>query len=179
LTRGRIQFTGGKPTDAVLDVATEYRVQGYLVNVLASGTAEKPTLVLQSQPVLEQSDILALLLFGRPVADLSSSEQVSLQQNAIDITAGFAAATLGRAVSNALGLQNLGIDLTDVSFTGGQVRFGRYVGPRTYVSASQDISGKNGREVAVEYQLAPNWRVGASTTTEGGSGFDVIWHKRY
>lgn len=179
LTQGRIQFTGGKPTDATLQLAAEYRVQNYLVNVLVSGTAEKPILTLQSQPVLEQSDILSLLLFGKPVADLTNSEQVSLQQNAIDITAGFAAATLGRAVSDALGLQNLGLDLNDVSFTGGQVRFGRYVGARTYVSVSQDISGNHGREVALEYQLTRDWRVGASTTTEGNSGFDVIWHKRY
>jgi autotransporter translocation and assembly factor TamB len=179
LTEGRIQFTGGKPTDAVLEVTGEYRVNGYLVNVVVSGTAAKPTLVLKSQPVLEQSDILALLLFGKPVADLTKSEQVSLQQNAIDLTAGFAAATLGRAVSDALGLQNLGIDLSDVSFTGGQVRFGRYVGPRTYVSVSQDISGDHEREVSLEYQLTPNWRIGTSTTIEGKSSVDVIWHKRY
>jgi translocation and assembly module TamB len=179
LTEGRIQFTGGKPTDATLQLAAEYRVQGYLVNVIVSGTAEKPILTMQSQPVLEQSDILSLLLFGKPVADLTNTEKVSLEQNAIDITAGFAAAALGRAVSEAIGLQHLGLDLSDVSFTGGQVRFGRYVGPRTYLSISQDISGKYGREVALEYQLTPNWKLGSSTTTEGTSGFDVIWHKRY
>ncbi|HEX2228885.1 MAG TPA: translocation/assembly module TamB domain-containing protein [Candidatus Binatia bacterium] len=102
LSRGRIEFTGGKPTDAILDLSAEYRVQGYLVSAVASGTADKPSLVLQSQPVLEQSDILALLLFGKPVADLSNTEQVSLQQNAIDITAGFAAATLGGDVDGIL-----------------------------------------------------------------------------
>ncbi len=179
LTEGRIQFTGGKPTDAILQLAAEYRVNNYLVNAIVNGTADKPTLSLQSQPVLQQSDILSLLLFGRPVADLTNTEQVSLQQSAIDVTAGFAAATVGRAVADALGLENLGIDLSDVSFTGGQVRFGRYVGARTYVSVSQAISGNHGREVGLEYQLAPHWRVGASTTIEGNSGFDVIWHKRY
>jgi autotransporter translocation and assembly factor TamB len=179
LTRGTIEFTGGKPTNATLDVAAEYRVNSYLVNAVVSGTAEKPTLTLTSDPVLEQSDVLSLLLFGKPVADLSNTEQVSLQQNAIGVTAGFAAATLGKAVSDALGLQNLGIDLSDVSFTGGQVRFGRYVGPRTYVSISQGITGEHEGEVALEYQLTRDWRVGATTTSEGNNGVDIIWHKRY
>jgi translocation and assembly module TamB len=179
LTQGKIQFTGGKPTDAILDVAAEYRVNSYLVNAVVKGTAEKPTLVLQSQPVLEQSDILSLLLFGRPVADLTNSEQVSLQQNAIGLTAGLATAALGKTVSDALGLQALGIDLSDVSFTGGQVRFGQYVGSRTYFSVSQDLSGKEGQEVSIEYQITPEWRVGATTSSDGSSGFDIIWRKRY
>ena len=179
LTEGRIEFTGGKPANATLKVVAEYRVDNYLVNVVVSGTAEKPSLALQSTPALEQSDILSLLLFGKPVADLTSNQQTSLQQNAINLSAGFAATTIGRAVSNALGLQNLGIDLSDISYTGGQVRFGRYVGERTYLSVSQEIAGQLGQEVTVEYQLTPDWRVGATTATERGSGVDVIWHKRY
>ena len=179
LTRGIIRFNGTKPADATLDFVTEYRVNGYLVNATVKGTVEKPDLVLASQPQLEQSDILSLLLFNKPVAELNSGEQVSLQQNAIDLGAGFAAATLGKAVSEALGLQSLGFDLSDVSFTGGQLRFGRYIGPRTYVAVSQEVSGELEREVTVEYQIMQNWRVGATTSTNGNSGADIIWHKRY
>jgi translocation and assembly module TamB len=179
LSEGRIQFAGGKPENATLNVTAEYRVDNYLVNAVVNGTVEKPALTLRSTPALEQSDILSLLLFGKPVAQLTSDQQTSLQQNAINVGAGFAAATLGKAVSDALGLQNLGIDLSDISFSGGHVRFGRYVGPRTYLSVSQEISGEHGHEVSLEYQLARDWRLGATTATERGNGVDLIWRKRY
>jgi translocation and assembly module TamB len=175
INRGRIQFTGGQPIDPIIDVVAEYRVNENMVNAIAGGRASKPTLVLASQPQMEQSDILALLLFGKTTKDLSGGEQVSLQKNAIDITSSFAAAQLGRAVTNALGLESLGVDISD----GSQVRFGHYVGRQTYVSASQQVSGEYGREFKIEYQLTPQIKVDATTTISGNSGVDIIWHKRY
>jgi autotransporter translocation and assembly factor TamB len=59
------------------------------------------------------------------------------------------------------------------------VRFGRYVGERTYISVSQQIQGDQRHEVTVEYQIAPDWRVGATSASEGRSGVDIIWQKRY
>ena len=175
ISRGRVQFTGGQPIDPVIDVIAEYRANDYLVNAIAGGRATKPTLTLTSQPQLEQSDILALLLFGKTTKDLSGGEQLSPQKNAMDITSSFAAAQIGRAVSNALGLESLGVDIRD----GSQVRFGHYVGRQTYVSASQEISGEHNREFRVEYQLTPQIKIDATTTVTGNSGVDIIWHKRY
>ena len=179
LRRGLIQFTGGRPINPTINVEGEYKTNNYLVTAVASGTASKPALTLNSQPQLAQSDILALLLFGKPTSELSGNEQLSLQKSAIDITAGFAAAQIGRAVSDALGLESLGVDLGDLNASGGQVRFGRYVGGQTYVAASQEVSGQHGREFSVEYQLTPQIKVDATTNTSGNSGVDIIWHKRY
>ena len=92
-----------------------------------------------------------------------------------DSSAQSAAAQIGKAVSDALGLESLG----DVSFSGGQVRFGRYVGGKTYFSLSQEIAGKMGGEVSLEYQLTPQLRIDATATASGNSGVDIIWHKRY
>ena len=93
----------------------------------------------------------------------------------MDITSSFAAAQIGRAVSNALGLESLGVDIRD----GSQVRFGHYIGGQTYVSASQEISGEHNREFRVEYQLTPQIKIDATTTVSGNNGVDIIWHKRY
>lgn len=179
ISRGRAQFAGAQPIDPAIQVIAEYQINDYRVSAIAGGTASKPTLELASQPRLEQSDILSLLLFGRPIGELSGGEQLSLQKSAIDIGAGFAAAQLGKAVSGALGLDALGIDLSDLTFAGGQVRFGRYLGSQTYFSVSQDIAGGNGREVSLEYRLTPNLRVEANTGSAGNSGVDIIWRKRY
>ena len=67
LERGAIQFTGGDKINPSLDIIARYRLPEYQVDATISGTVEKPTLTLASQPRLEQADILALLIFGRPI----------------------------------------------------------------------------------------------------------------
>jgi autotransporter translocation and assembly factor TamB len=160
LTRGRFEFGGGEKIDPSLDIVAEYRAGNYLISAVVRGTAEKPTLTLASDPQLDQADILSVLLFNKPLASLEKSEQASLQQNAISITSGFAAAQIGQAVSQALGLQELGVDITNVS-------------------VSQDVSGKYGQEVSAEYRITSEWRFSVSTSTVGPDGVDLIWQKRY
>lgn len=135
--RGSKQFVGGGKIDPALDILAQHRLPQYTVEAVVGGTVGNPSLSLRSNPNLDQADILALLLFGKPTRDLGNTEQVSLKQNALDITSGFAAATIGSAVAEAIGLQNLG--LGEVEFNGGRVGFGRYIGRRTYVTANQEL----------------------------------------
>jgi translocation and assembly module TamB len=160
LTRGRLEFGGGEKIDPSLDIVAEYRAGNYLISAVVKGTAEKPTLTLASDPQLDQADILSVLLFNKPLSSLEKSEQASLQQNAISITTGFAAAQIGQGVSQALGLQELGIDITNIS-------------------VSQDVSGKYGQEVSAEYRITSDWRFSVSASTVGPAGADLIWQKRY
>ena len=160
LTRGRLEFHGGEKIDPSLDIVAEYRAGNYLISAVVKGTAEKPTLTLASDPQLDQADILSVLVFNKPLSSLEKSEQASLQQNAISITTGFAAAQIGQAVSQTLGLQELGVDITNVS-------------------VSQDVSGKYGQEVSAEYRITSDWRFSVSASTVGPAGADLIWQKRY
>jgi translocation and assembly module TamB len=179
LERGAIQFTGGDKINPALDILAKYRLPEYQVDATISGTVEKPTLTLASQPRLDQGDILALLIFGRPINSLSQNEQGTLQKSAIGITTGYVAGRIANSVSDALGLDSLGVDIREVDFSGGQVGFGHYVGSQTYVSMSQQLTGDQGREVKLEYQIAPEWKLGTSTTSKGSNGIDIIWQKRY
>ena len=160
LTRGKLEFHGSEKIDPSLDIVAEYRAGNYLISAVVKGTAEKPTLTLTSDPQLDQGDILSVLLFNKPISSLEKSERASLQQNAVSITSGFAAAQIGQAVSQALGLQELGVDITNVSF-------------------SQDVSGKYGQEVSAEYRITSDWRFSVSASTVGPAGADLIWQKRY
>jgi autotransporter translocation and assembly factor TamB len=175
IIRGEIQFVGGGKINPALDILAQYRLPQYTVDALVGGTLEKPSLVLRSSPSLNQAEILALLLFGKTTKNLNSTEQASLKQNALDIAAGFAAANIGSAIAEAIGLNELG----DIGLNGGRLGFGHYIGSRTYVTVNQEMAGERGQEVAVEYQLAPDWKIGSSTTSNGSSGIGIIWQKRY
>jgi len=179
LTRGAIQFTGGGKINPSLDIGAQYRLPNYEVDAAIGGTVEKPTLTLTSDPRLEQADILALLLFGKPIDSLSQKEQGTLQQSALSLTSGYVASQIANSVSTALGLDSLGVDISQVDFSGGRIGFGRYIGNKTYVSVSQKLTEDQGRDVSFEYEVAPNWKIGSTTSSTGSRGVDIIWNKRY
>jgi autotransporter translocation and assembly factor TamB len=114
-------------------------------------------------------------VFGKPTGELSRGEKVSLEQSALSLTSGFAAAK----IAEAIGLDSLGLDVGELNFEGGRIGYGRYVGERTYVTAGQDLAGEKGQEVTIEYQIGRDWKIESSTTSTGSSGVGIIWHKRY
>lgn len=177
--RGDIRFIGGAKVDPALDIVAQHRLPQYTVTAVVGGTAQNPSLVLRSDPALDQAEILSLLVFGKTTKDLGSGEQLSLKQSALDITSGFAAAKIGSAVAEAIGLDALGFELGDFDFSGGRVGYGRYIGRRTYLTFSQELAGERGQKATLEYQVSRDWKVESSTTSQGTSGVDVIWHKRY
>jgi translocation and assembly module TamB len=174
--RGEFRFIGGGKIDPVLDIVAQHRLPQYRVYAVVGGSAEKPSLTLRSEPSLDQADILALLVFGKPTGELSRGEEASLKQSAVDLASGFAATKIGAAVAEAIGLDTLGGDL---NVEDGRIGYGRYLGERTYVTAGQDLDGEEGQEVTIEYQIGRDWKIESSTTSKGSSGVGIIWHKRY
>jgi len=179
LTRGSVQFTGGGKINPTLDIAAQYKLPEYDVEVVLTGTAQKPSLTLSSQPRLDQADILAVLLFGRPINSLNQNQRGSVQQSALNIASGYVAGKLASSVTQALGLDTLGLDVGDLDTSGGRIGFGHYVGDKTYFSVGQELSGQHGQDVSLEYQIAPNWKIGTSRSTTGSNAIDLIWQKRY
>ena len=179
LNRGSLTFDRETQLNPRLDILAQYEHDDYVIDALVGGTAETPNLDLRSTPPLEQADILAVLLFGKPASALNKGEEIDLQQEAVALTSGYAAATLGQSVSDALGLDTLGIDLSDLDFSGGQVGFGRALTRKTRISAAQGIGGKQGQEVAIDYEMTPNLDLRTSADSKGSSSADIIWRKRY
>jgi autotransporter translocation and assembly factor TamB len=172
--RGVVSFTGGRKIDPQLDVALQSRVGDYLVTTLVEGTASAPKLTFESEPNLEDADILALLMFGRPIHDLGEGEKVALEQQAVGIAANYAAGQLGRALGDALGFR-----ISELDVTKGLVGVGRYITPNTYVSVQQSVTGKASRQVQVEHYLTPAWTLKSQADAEGESGLDVFWRLQY
>ena len=179
LNQGKIRFIGGKRINPSLDIVAQYQTPDYLVEAVVAGTAEEPSLVLQSQPELEQADILAVLLFGRPAHALGQGEKLDLQEQALAITEGYAAEKIGKSVSQALGLEKLGVSLQDLDISGGGIGFGRYLTKGLHVSVAQDLTKKGGRKVSMQYQLSPDWQVDTSTSSGGSSEAHISWQKKY
>jgi translocation and assembly module TamB len=174
----RIVFTGATPPEPTLDVTAIHTTRDYRIQVRLSGSIEKPTLDLSSTPPLEQADILAVLLFGKPVQALGSGESMALQQKAVALAAGYAVPELRTSVLNTFGLETFDVELPEGE-TPGKVSAGRYLAEDVFVSIGQEFGRRAAQIVGVEYYVGRNVSVRASTSTRGDSALDLLWRYRY
>jgi translocation and assembly module TamB len=177
ISQGVIAFTGGRKIDPSLDVTADYKTGEYVVHVVIRGTADAPSLKLASEPSLTQADILSVLMFGKTAKDLNEGQRADVQNGAAQLAASFAASEVGQSVSDALGLSGRGIQLQELSAS--RVALGTYLTDKTFVTVGQKYGAQQGQEMRVEYELAPRWSITSSASSAGGSGADVIWHRRY
>jgi translocation and assembly module TamB len=184
-----VYFSGETPIDPYLDVRAIYRSPDYRIAIAVQGTVQQPTLDLSSQPPLDQSDILSVILFGKPASQLTSGQGQGLQQQAIGILASYVAPELERSVVDTFGLTSLTFQMPTGN-TAGTVGVGRYFGDDIFVSIAQDFGGPQGgtprqlqglvgSSVTIQYYLTPTFTLQGSASSQGESAVDVIWQKRY
>jgi translocation and assembly module TamB len=136
-----------------------------------------PSLKLASEPSLAQADILSVLMFGKTARDLNEGQKADVENGAAQLAASYASGELGQSVSDALGLSGRGIQLQELSAS--RVALGTYLTDKTFVTVGQTYGAQQGQEMRVEYELTPRWSITSSAASAGGSGADVIWHRRY
>jgi autotransporter translocation and assembly factor TamB len=167
------------PPQPVFDITAIYRSGEYRIEVHVAGSSEKPTLTLSSDPSLEQADILAVLLFGKPTHDLGRGQSAALQEQALSLAAGYVMPELRASVMESLGLDTLEVELPKGT-EGGRVSAGRYVAEDVFLSLGQEFGGRRaGQVVGVEYSVSRSVSVRASTSTTGDNAVDLLWHYRY
>jgi translocation and assembly module TamB len=177
LSHGVISFTGGREINPSLDIVADYKSGEYTVHVVIGGTANEPSLKLESEPSLPQADILSVLVFDKPAKELNDGQRADMKRRVGQLAASYAVSELGESVTRALGLTGRGVRVEEASSE--RVALGAYVTDKAYVTVGQNVAGKQGQEASVEYEIMRGFGVMTSTTSEGASGADVIWKKRY
>ncbi|MEW6270170.1 MAG: translocation/assembly module TamB domain-containing protein, partial [Thermodesulfobacteriota bacterium] len=189
LQEAYLSFSGETPIDPYLTVTASYQTPEYQVRIRIEGTARTPELELSSEPPLDQSDILAVLLFGKTTQQLTGGQGTELRQEALGLLASYVAPELEQSLMETFGLASLTFQLpTGSSY--GSVGVGRYFGDDIFVSIGQTFGGPQGgttrqlqglvgSSLTVQYYLTPSITLQTSSSTEGESAIDAVWHRRY
>ena len=144
-----------------------------------TGTAKAPELQLTSTPPLDESDILALIVFNRPVNELGSGERTSLAATAGGIAGGFIAAPLGESIGRALDLDLFEITTsTDDGTLGAGVTVGQQIGDRMFFKLRQEFGERTTSEFMLEYQLTDFLRMEANAAPETSGSANRIGQRR-
>lgn len=180
VTTGEIIFDKLSPNDPVIDVIAEYETSdGLVAQVRASGRATDLNVELTSTPSRPANEVMALILFGKPADQLSALESIQSAQ-ALATLGGIGPFGGGDAIGslrNAAGLDLLNIDL-DPENGASALTVGKYVADGLFVSATQDVEGKNG-SVRIEYEIRDNITVESNVRQDGDQTISANWKKDF
>lgn len=169
---GEVRFEGGQVGEAKLDLEATRRTGEYDVLVTIAGTVADPVLLLSSDPPLDEPDVLALLVVGRPAGELNDQERLAVQAEAAQLAVGYVVPGLTGQVGEALGVD-------EISVSPEQLRVSRRIGRDVFVSLSQQFIGWTGQTVGIEYEITPRLSVELSTSSQGSGAIDLFWRRRY
>jgi translocation and assembly module TamB len=180
LEHGRVQFTGGPPAAAVLDVKAVYDNPTAKVTVLVTGPLRKPEITLSSDPPLDDAAIAMLIATGQADVKAGSAAVGTLNAEEAGRAALGAVVTqvFNGMVAGKLPLDSVGLDATTL-------RAGKYVAEgKVYVGYvrrfdAKPEKGENTDEVQVEYRITPRWKLQMSYGTAGTGAASLLWSKDY
>lgn len=175
LTKGSLLMAGESPPNPFLDMLGETRVLDTVVQVHLNGPARNFRLNLTSIPALPQDELLAMILFGRSMREISPLQAVALAQAAAEMTGvGTGLDVLG-AVKSRLGLQEVDVRKDEEDET--SVGVGGYVGGKYYIRTQRSVSGQD--RTKVEVQLTPKISVETEVGTDSRQGAGINWKHDY
>ena len=142
----------GSSDAATLFIKATRPIEHGMVGILLEGNSDQPQTRLISQPAMSDSEILAWLVTGRPLAAIGQSGT----QDAV----GFAAFLFGAGARfNALQQKmqrSLGLDEVRISASGdsGTVSVGKRFGNRAMLRIEETMSARSTTVTSLEYELA-------------------------
>ncbi len=167
---GTLRFDGLPEINPTVDVSADRLIpnSGVTATVHVTGTIQSPKLALSSNPPLDESDILSLIVFNQNVNELGSGQRASLAETAAGIASGFVAQSLGNAIGKALDVDLFEITTSDpdTGETAGGITLGKQVTDKAFVQFKQQFGDRSFTEFMMEYQLAKFLRADVEAAPE-------------
>ena len=169
---GTITLTGS--LDPVINLVATSNTGDVTVTVKVSGRASDPKIDFSSQPALPQDEVLAQLIFGRSLSDLSGFQIAQLAAAVAELSGGHNTSLLGN-LRKATGLDDL--DVTTDAKGNASVRAGRYIRDNVYLGV--EAGAKGNEKVDINLGITKNLKAKASAGTDGESSAGLFYEKDY
>ena len=175
--RGRIGFTGA-PLDSTLDIQATSRSEGFEAGVRIGGTAARPEIGFTSSPPLPEDEVLARLLFGTSVANLSVTEVVQLATALASLRGGGGGFDPVGRLQRASGFDRIRLQGGDeATGLGTAIAIGERIGRNLYVEVATDTAGN--ALTTVELAINRVLSLLAQVTTLGDASVNLSYSRDY
>ncbi|MFN3993230.1 MAG: translocation/assembly module TamB domain-containing protein [Tabrizicola flagellatus] len=186
LIRGRIDILGRRLVLSRADLAMEGSLipqisiaadtesDGIVSTVTVEGPANDPVVRFTSSPDLPQEEVLARLLFGRGLDNISALQAAQLA-NAVAILAGRSGVGLVGNLRRNFGLDDL--EVTTSEDGSAAVRAGKYIKDNVYTEIEVDQEGKS--RINLNLDLRKGLTVKGRLGADGETGIGVYLQRDY
>jgi translocation and assembly module TamB len=177
MSRGVIHFQGESPPDPRLDIQAETVSQGLAVTVKVTGNSSQPEIAFSSVPALPEEELLARMLFGDGVQNLSATDALQLGAAVASLRGGGGMDPINQ-LRTAIGLDRLRIVPAEPALNRGTaIALGKNFGRRFYGELITDGQGYSATEV--EFRVT-NWlSLLATVSTIGRQSIRAEYRRDY
>ncbi len=178
LQSGRLRFNGGAMTNPTLRLVANGEADDVNVSVNITGSAENPVIAFSSTPSLPQDEIMARILFGNSIGELTPIQAVQLASSLNGLRGGAGGLNPLGVLQSSVGIDRLRILGADKD-TGRStsIAAGQYISNDVYVEIVTDARGYTATQL--EISLTPALSVLSSVGSFGGSNVNVRYRKDY
>ncbi|MEP1767830.1 MAG: translocation/assembly module TamB domain-containing protein [Sulfitobacter sp.] len=143
-------------------------------SVIVEGFADAPEVSFESTPEGPEDEVLAQLLFGHNISDISAFQALQLA-NAVATLAGRGGVAVVGDLRDKFGLDDLDVSTNDDGET--EVSVGKYLTDEIYTEATTASDGTS--EVSLNIDLTPNLKGKATLGSDGDSSIGIFFEKDY
>jgi translocation and assembly module TamB len=189
VTRGEIRFDGGATIDPVLDIAAEVAAADITAQIVLQGPVSAPKLTMTSTPFVPQDEILARVLFGRGLGQITTAEGLQVAAAAGNLAGG--GFDVLDKVRGRLGLDRLGFGsaanglaasnpkpVAGGAAAGAAITAGKYIADGVYVGTSQGLTSES-RKAVVEIEVLPRVTIQGDVSQSGSTGIGLNYKYDY
>jgi translocation and assembly module TamB len=172
LTEGAVQFQG----DLIpyLRFVTATSTATGEVRIIIEGPATEPKVSFESSPSAPQDEVLAQLLFGRNISEISAFQALQLA-SAVATLAGRGGAGVISNLRTGFGLDDLDVTTTDSGATA--VRAGKYISDNVYTDVTAASDGT--ADISINLDITKNLKAKGSVGSDGNTGIGIFFEKDY
>ena len=172
LTEGTATLRGS--LDPSLNLLAETDVEDVSVQIAVEGLASNPSVTFTSSPDLPEDEILARLVFGRGLDQISAFQALKLASAVATLSGKGGAGTIGR-LREGFGLDDL--DVTTNAQGDLELSAGTHISDNVYTDVTVGADGR--AEVNLNLTLTPNVTARGSVGSDGTTGIGVYFEKDY
>ncbi|NKB53450.1 MAG: hypothetical protein GKR97_14720 [Rhizobiaceae bacterium] len=171
LTEGRVSLSGD--LDPVLRLVAQTDAGDVVAYITVSGRASDIKVSFTSSPELPEDEVLAKIIFGRAIEELTPSQIVKLASIAAELTGG-SSPGLVDTLRRGTGLDDLDIVQDKQGDTA--VKAGKYLSDNVYVGVQ---AGQNTQEATINLDITNDVTARGTVDSEGGSSLGIFLEKDY
>lgn len=179
VAKANLIFSGSIPPNPKFDILVETKTGDIMARVGITGNALKPTINFSSDPALPEDEVLAHILFGEDMGDISPFQAVQLAQTLQRFTGrggrsgGFDPVGLLRTTT---GLDDLRFD-ADANGNA-SIGAGKHLSDKVYLEVEAGSADGSG-SANIEIELTPNITLESEIGQDARGGAGIFWNWDY